>query len=221
MRFLKKLFSSSERDQQSTNQPKTSTTHSPELDLLQSEASLLSREGIILREEGAGEPIAYWHDLEPGELCISFKNGGVWLNLYLDDEEESGRIESTPEPMTSDTPLFGEPYRFLPHIDTLFQQGSDAINAFLETNGWSREDPYNDNFPHPAAAAYERLWQQNCPLYVGEIDAAINAYQMPWPDDDWDEVGDLDLILWTFRDAEPWVEVYKSGNDYIVKQRIT
>ncbi|MEM6504274.1 MAG: hypothetical protein AAF711_02270 [Planctomycetota bacterium] len=220
LRFIKKLFGIDGTGNQSSGQAASDPVLSPDLDLLHREAKRLSRDGLLLHEEGEGEPIAYWHDLEPDELCVGFRHGDRWLHVYLDDEE-GGRVESGTEPIRSDCPLHGEPYRFLPHLDTIFKQGSEAVEAFLAANDWSRDDSYNDHFPGPTAAAYERLWQENCPLYVGEVEAAIGPFQMPWPDDDWDEVGGLNLVLWTFRDAEPWVEVYQTQGGWIVKQRIT
>ncbi|WP_155634076.1 hypothetical protein [Burkholderia cepacia] len=50
-----------------------------------------------------------------------------------------------------------------------------------------------------------------CPLYAG-------GWNMRWPDD---EPVDLDLVLWTFEEAEPWVEVFRDGGRYPVIQRIT
>ena len=195
---------------------------SPEFDMLMREAKRLERTGQVLSEDGGGEPTAYWHGKEEGALCISLRYAGAWLNVYLDDEE-GGRAEALDQPTISDEPLFAEPRAFLPHIDTVFERGSDAVEAFLEANDWTREDPYNDNFPHPAAAAYNNAWMDSCPLYQGDAyDAAVGGWQMPWPDDDWDEVKDLELVVWTLRDSEPWVEVFKdTSGGFIVKQRIT
>ena len=39
------------------------------------------------------------------------------------------------------------------------------------------------------------------------------------PDDD--ERVDLDLVLWTFEESEPWIEVFSDGGRYSVIQRIT
>lgn len=200
---------------------KRDTPHqSPELDQLIREAQRLVRNGSVLCEDGDGQPSAYWHDVEPGELCISMKHHGAWLNVYL-DEEDGGRVEATDTPIKSATPLYAEPYTYLPHIDVIFRRGSAEVGAFIERQGWTRDDPYNDNFPHPAGAAYERRWQQNCPLYRGEHDVIVGGWPMPWPDDEGPGLIEHELILWTLRNSEPWVEVFHINGNYVVKQRIT
>jgi len=51
--------------------------------------------------------------------------------------------------------------------------------------------------------------------------AVAGGWNMPWPDDDWNELIDLELVLWTFEESEPWVEVFFDGSRYSVIQRIT
>lgn len=225
MKFIKRLFG------QHHDPPAPSTPtppapapapgDSPESERFRAEGQRLGRDALLLEKEGRGEPVAYWHGLEPGELCISFKHDGTWLNVYLDEVEEGGRVKRDDGPIQSDTPLFGRPHASLPPVDGIFAKGSDAIGLFLDQHGWARDDPYNENFPHPAPGQYERAWQGNCPLYLGGIDAMVGGWNMPWPDDDWHDLLDHELILWTLRDAEPWVEVFKKDGTYVVKQRVS
>ena len=44
---------------------------------------------------------------------------------------------------------------------------------------------------------------------------------MYWPDDDWHDLINAKLVAWSLRDAEPWVELWKINNEYVVKQRGT
>ena len=55
---------------------------------------------------------------------------------------------------------------------------------------------------------YLRYWQKNCPLYGGQAFAVLGGWHFPWPDDDWEELGNGTLLVWTIEDAEPWVEVW-------------
>lgn len=183
-------------------------------------ASKLIRTGCNYQQSGSGEPAAYWHGTEANKLCLSILKDNQWLNIFI-DEHCGGYVEVSDSPIVSDTPLFSSPYSSLPPVDGIFRCGSDEIDAYLERNNWPREEPFNDNFPDAAASEYEAKWQENCPLYQQEVDVVSGGWHFPWPDDDWADYIKNELIVWTLRDSEPWVEVFRSGNNYIVKQRST
>jgi len=184
------------------------------------EADKLVRLGSKYQEQGTGEPTAYWHGIEANGLCLSIFKDEKWLNVFI-DEDAGGYVEIASSPAISETPLFSSPYSSLPPIDGVFHCGSDEIGAYLEKHDWPREEPFNDNFPDVAPLEYEGKWQENCPFYQQGIDLVSGGWHFPWPDGDWEDYIENELIVWTFRDSEPWIEVFKNGNDYIVKQRIT
>ena len=43
---------------------------------------------------------------------------------------------------------------------------------------------------------------------------------MPWPDGDLERLMFSKLLIWTFEEAEPWVEVFQTGAALQVFQRI-
>lgn len=184
------------------------------------EAYRLAKRAVILRFDGAGVPAGYWHGHHEQDLpLISIRNGGRWLNIFLDGD--GGVVEVTDSPITSTQPLFAYECESLPPVDGVFQHGSDAISEFLAANGWDRTDPYNDNFPSDIPAQYERLWQDNCPLYLSDVVAVMGGWHFPWPDGDYHERADQDLVIWTLEGAEPWVEVFKKNGVFTVMQRVT
>jgi hypothetical protein len=91
----------------------------------------------------------------------------------------------------------------------------------LTRYGWQRTWPFNDNFKGSVPHDYERLWQANCPMYTKGIVAVCGGWYFPWPDGDFTELLNSQLLLWTFKDAEPWIEVYFDGQGFSVKERIT
>ncbi len=185
----------------------------------QEEAEKLARSGQKYQDSGNGEPTAYWHESEEGPgLCLSILLDAQWLNVYL-DEDSGGHVEFSSTPITSPYPLFSSPYSSLPPVDGVFNLGSEKVGAFLEQHDWPRNEPFNDNFPAPAPSEYEKIWQNNCPLYQQDIDVVTGGWHFPWPDGDWGDFIHSELVLWTLRDAEPWIEVFKKGDEYIVLQR--
>ena len=184
------------------------------------EAKKLSRTGLQLTEEVDGEPIAYWHGLKSTGLCISFLYNLKWLNVYTDDNDE-GYVEVSDRSIESDIPLYGSIKNFQPPVDAVFLKGSDVVGDYLTSHRWYRTAPYNDNFPDFIPGEYENIWMDNCPLYKSDVTAIIGGWQMSWPDGDFEEFIDHELVLWTFKDAEPWIEVFLKDGKYTVRQRIT
>ena len=186
------------------------------------EARRLARPSRQYRFADDGEPVTgYWHGVDAGALCISIERDGMWLNVHLDESGASGHVETTTQPVRSDHPLCRSDAMSLPPVDAVFRFGSAAIGAYLDAHGWQRDWGFNDNFKGTAAHDYAREWIAQCPLYTGGVVAVAGGWNMPWPDDDWNELIDLELVLWTFEESEPWVEVFFDGSRYSVIQRIT
>lgn len=185
----------------------------------QSEAQRLARRATLLKARGKGEPVAYWHGVDPGKPCISLRRKARWLTVRLDDA--AGHVEEKDHPFRSPTPLFAQEVSSLPPVDAVFLLGSGAIETYLRAHGWARTEPFNGNFPDEVPKQYERLWQSNCPLYSNDVAAVCGGWHFPWPDGDFRELLDSELVVWTIRDAEPWVEVFAKGDAFAVRQRVT
>ena len=115
----------------------------------------------------------------------------------------------------------------LPPLDALFRFGSARVQDWLRSHGWldatGVPDAYNANFPDAApAASYEAYWQERHPLYAGGVHAIVGGWHFPWPDGDWAERLEDELLLWTLAEAEPWIELWRSAAGTLnVRERIT
>jgi hypothetical protein len=163
--------------------------------------------------------VAYWHGIRDGQPCVSFQSGSRWLTVTV--QGNSGSVTPSGMPCKSPIPLYAEPYVSLPPLDAIFLLGSDRVGRFLARNHWSRNEPFNHNFPGQAAHEYETLWRRNCPLYRDDIAGALGGWNMPWPDGDFEALISCELLIWTIEEAEPWVEVFETGGSFQVFQRIT
>ena len=105
-----------------------------------------------------------------------------------------------------------------PPIEAVFRFGSAAIDTYLGAHGWQRDWGFNSNFKGTAARLRAGV-DGAMPAVHGRGGRRRGRVEHAWPDDD--EQVDLDLVLWTFEESEPWIEVFSDGGRYSVIQRIT
>ena len=189
------------------------------IDEFRAEATRLARASTELKE-GEGSPAAFWYgQRQAGQPLITFAYQGSWLELHL--EGDSGRVVCVRDPRQTGIPLVASRRDSLPPIDAVFRLGNSDVGAFLAEHGWQRDWPYNSNFRHDTPRQYEKLWMGQCPLYSNTVVAVMGGWHFPWPDGDWELLAEMELVLWVLRGAEPWVEVFRDGSNFVVKQRIT
>lgn len=120
------------------------------------------------------------------------------------------------------TLLYGHPGMSLPPIEAVFRFGSLRFQAWGAEIGW---DPQWADSADPAfrelARVYDQAYRANCAVYFNDVHAVVGGWHMPWPDGDWQERAADTLVLWTFVDAEPWFEVWRTADAFRVIPRIT
>lgn len=214
------------------------------LDELLEEARRLARPCVHLRaaEPGQSGAIAIWrgqgvHPVpEPtASHWVSFEASAVpskrpvpgWISVWYTQDCKvialSGPIKVDPM-QTMGQPLVGARGLSLPPVDAIFARGSEVVGRWLESLGWGRESEYQSNFDRlsPVAADYEQVWQAQCPIFTRNgIVATLGGWNMSWPEGDFPALLDLDLLIWTFEDSEPWIEVWADGSALRAIGRIT
>ena len=194
------------------------------LDDLLEEARRLARPCTWLVPAPAGRPVAVWSDsgahdghlLSIDAACLpDAALGEGLLSVYRGDE--AATVEFRPGARlaagrSDGTALHAFPRSSLPPPDALFRFGSARLHDWLRGHGWEPDWGYNGNFGQPAAAAYERAFQGQYPLYAGGAHAVLGGWHLPWPDGDRGQRLEARLLLTTFEDAEPWVEVWHDAD---------
>lgn len=205
----------------------------------------LARPCLCLQEDGDGDPAAIWGgpgvvpspegpyrhliSLERRWLPENLAPGSGWLSVYVDDQDcETGVVAvdgsaSLGDRVREGARLYAGAAVSLPPIDAVFRFGPAAVEQWLRANDWDAAWGYNPNFRDRATTeVYERAYQDSCPLYQESCDAVVGGWHFPWPDGDWEDLLEQSLILWTFREAEPWVEVWRDPDgEFTVIQRVT
>ena len=204
----------------------------------------LSKPCVFLTDSGRADELAgFWG----GEGLVSAPRGPYrhWLSfdcrfipeglgprrglfsIYIDTEKGEGGavavdLSGAVSPLDGRKPLYAIAGRSLPPIDAIFRFGGDSVHEWLREQGWEPNWGYSDNFKDPEPVhEYERLYQGECPLYTSGAFAVLGGWHFPWPDNDWEERLAEQLLVWTFEESEPWVEVWGTSSGYRVLQRIT
>lgn len=187
-------------------------------------AALWSGEGVVPCEQG---PFRHWLSINSRFVPGSEGKQSGCLSVYTNDDDcvtgviAVDDVRSLPE--TSDgLRLFAHSTSSMPPLEAVFKLGSTEVREWLAANNWEPDWGYNDNFSDRSPAnAYERAYQAQLPLYNNSAHAVLGGWHMPWPEGDWDEPLNEQLVVWTFADSEHWVEVWRDGVAFRVIQRTT
>jgi hypothetical protein len=207
-----------------------------------SEGRKLERPCLLLRPTGTGAVAAGWYERDEGEiestghrcwLTVDIRNiPGLrrpvrrYMKVLTDETSDGGRVQFVSSwPRRAGTRLYAHAASVLPPIDAVFARGSEAVGQWMASHGWNRRERYNDNFKGRATIEpYERLWMQEFPIYFSKSDiyAVLGGRHWPCADHDWHHLIDEQLMVFTIRDAEPWVEAWRTrAGQFRVIQRIT
>jgi hypothetical protein len=205
---------------------------------LVAEGRRLARRTLLLLEIGSGTPAAVWYgpgkpDTDDGHRCwlsvdaqqVPSFDGKGWLSVFTNEKTcTGGRVETGDKPWKANgVKLYAHEIPVLPPLDAVTLFGSPAVEEWLKNHRWRREAPLSRNFKGWAVAeGYERAMQKEHPLYDGEAYATLGGWHLPWPDEAWSDLVNTRLVVQTYKDSEPWVEVLRMENGILrVSQRIT
>lgn len=191
-----------------------------QLEMLRREAERLARRGELLLPTGLGSPVAWVYPYSIGAVAIALALGER-IVAVVPDARRGGSVTTVPDVPAGGTPLFAHAWTSYPPIEAIFLFGGAVIQEWLEANGWERTWGYNDNFPdREAVEAYESWWQSTHPFYTSSALAVRGGWHFVWPDDDWYERLNDELLVWTTA-GEPWIEVWAESRGLRVLQRYT
>jgi hypothetical protein len=187
-------------------------------------AAIWGGPGVVPAREG---PFFHWLTIDRRYLPGGFTPGPGCLSVYTNEEDfQTGLV---PEDLAMSLPsssegtkLYAHPGLSLPPVDAIFRFGSPEVGRWLRENDWEPDWEYNENFRDQGPIdEYHEEYRKQSPLYRDDAYAVLGGWHLPWPEGDWVELIKSQLIAWTFKDSEPWVEVWRTDGLYRVIQRIT
>lgn len=191
-----------------------------DLETLKREAARLSRKADLVTRDGSGAPVAWCYEPPTRgiQYAISRSDGTL---LVRPNGKGSGSASVEASVPRGGVPLYASPVGSLPPIEAIFAFGGDEIGAWLAECQWDRSWGFNDNFGDAGLVHdYESWWQSHHPFYTGQGVAMLGGWHFVWPDDDWHDLIDSELVFWTLR-GEPWVEVWCTDGQCRVVERVT
>ncbi len=162
-------------------------------------AGIWGGSGIIPSHAGA---LKHWVTVD----CSWLSRQGLplrgCLSLYQNDDESEfiaavDKNNRLPQEGFDGIPLAGQEELAIPPCEALDVCGSELTRQWFEAGGG-----------RDVGLAYDLEYQRRCPLYRDDVFAVLGGWHAFWPDMDAFDEEKGHLILWTFRDAEPWVEVW-------------
>jgi len=123
--------------------------------------------------------------------------------------------------MDGGLPLYGREERSFPPVEALCLYGGPAVGQWLAAEGLDRTD-YDIAATSDIGEAYQAEYRRHCPLYLTDQPVAVlGGWHAFWPDDEFYLPREMRLVLWTVREAEPWVEVFERSPNLPIRLRIT
>lgn len=154
--------------------------------------------------------------------CLSVFLHGDRSPLVLHDPEAV--LQCTEE----GAPLYGHPVLERPHLDALFRHASPAVQAWVAQQ--LGEDPEvlrtRSDVGAPRQSTLEQLDQvlrSDHPMWTRGVVAQLGGWCWGWPDEAWDEreQAGQELMVVTYEQSEPWVEVWWTGERFEGVEHIT
>ncbi|WP_054533235.1 hypothetical protein [Herpetosiphon geysericola] len=209
-----------------------------DLTTLLAEAQPLIRPWMMLTIEPStpDQPIAgYWGELnsESGPVLIvdcaylpMLTEATSLIIEYAAELNYSVKLSSlslTKEQLATMQALYAQPATSLPPLDAVLHFGSATIqqwiDSFRDHQGWIGADDVADR---ELVDGYETLYQAQHPLYRDDAVASLGGWHMVWPDGDWNELLQQQLVLCTYAEAEPWLEVWRTQTGQLhVRERFS
>lgn len=147
------------------------------------------------------------------------------FSVYTNQEDRATGLvlvnrQATLPPNPDGVKLFAHPATFFPSLDAIFRYGTMAVREWLRANQWQPDWGYSPQFrDHTTTALCAAAYQRQLDLQGKMVDAVLGAWPMSWRLGDWEERQDRRLLLWTWRDSPPWIELWQDGGQLRVIQR--
>jgi hypothetical protein len=141
-----------------------------------------------------------------------------WVVPYYVDHEPDSPLQDLQ--CSGGQPLYGYERRSVAPLQAICLYGGDHVTGWLAANGWKRTD-YDIAESSEIGREYQDYWAKQLPLRSGDYAAVLHGWHMQWPEDHFYMPAEMSLLMWTFWEAEPWVELWWRSPNFRVESRVS
>lgn len=190
----------------------------------------LPPELVVTDEDALADGVLHTHWVSVEASALSLGLTGC-LSVYLHPDEDRPLVLHHPEATlhtAGSRLLYAHARMELPHVDALFRVGPPALQQWMAR--LLGQDPaellrHSDigAHSHPVLERLDQTLRAAHPMWRGGAAAQLGGWCWGWPDEAWDERErrGQQLVLTTFEDSEPWVEVWWTGHDFEAVAHLT
>ena len=128
-----------------------------------------------------------------------------------------------PAPQAGQTALYAMEAQDLPGPEVVMHNAGDALKTGGRKVKWESADPWSDAMR--PLLKFEEKWETTYHpsrgLRRGSVYAQLGGWPVTWPDESAAEQLNRPLVLRTYENSEPWLEVFRRKQGYDVRIRIT
>lgn len=190
----------------------------------------LPPELVVTDEDELEDGIFHDHWVSVDASALSLGLTGCF-SVYLHPDEDRPLVLHEPEAtlqIERGTPLYAYASTERPHVDALFRVGPPTLQQWMASLlGQDSAELLRHSdigaHRHPVLEKLDQTLRAAHPLFAGGAAAQLGGWCWGWPDETWDERErrGQQLILTTFEDSEPWVEVWWTGHDFEAVAHLT
>jgi hypothetical protein len=140
--------------------------------------------------------------------------GAVGLFEWVaNDGRRTLRVEKSPQ-VTFDSiscdgvSLCARESTSFPPFEALCLYGSERVGDWLASQGLKRHEYWKVSAD--GVEEYAEAYREQWPVITGEADVVVGGWHAMWPEDDFYIPAEMNYLMLTLRDAEPWYSVWHS-----------
>ena len=147
------------------------------------------------------------------------------LHIFDSSGERGSAVlkrDKLPPPQAGQVALYAVAAKDLPCAEIVMHNAQDRLKAWGRQVKWDTVDSFSEELR--PLRRYEAKWEAAHPsqkFHGGSVYAQLGGWPVTWPEESAEQQLGRRLVVRTYENSEPWLEVFRRGKSYEVRIRIT